>query len=135
MWTSKILRQTHIPLDLTSKKYKNYMMKIIDKNHDLNNISLRIKEANASLKGHDTEIQSKTKKKDSALAIAFRVGVELISALTVGTAIGWWLDKWLNSSPWMLILFILLGFLAGIWNTYKVAKGLELRKNEKKNLL
>ena len=107
---------------------------MIDRNHDLNNISLRIKEANASLKGHDTEIQSKTKKKDSALAIAFRVGVELISALIVGTAIGWWLDKWLNSSPWMLILFILFGFLAGIWNTYKVAKGLGLRKNEKKNL-
>ena len=110
-------------------------MKTSDRNNDLNNIKLRIREADTTLKGHDTETQSKTEKKDSALGIAFRVGVELISALTVGTAIGWWLDKWLNSSPWMLILFILLGFLAGIWNTYKVAKGLELRKNEKKNLL
>ena len=107
---------------------------MIDRNHDLNNISLRIKEANASLKGHDTDTQSKTEKKDSALAIAFRVGVELISALTVGTTIGWWLDKWLNSSPWMLIVFILFGFLAGIWNTYKVAKRLELRKDEKRKL-
>ena len=59
-----------VPLDLTSKKYKNYMMKIIDKNHDLNNISSSDKEANASLKGHDTEIQSKTKK--IVPAIAFR---------------------------------------------------------------
>ena len=109
-------------------------MKTSDRNHDLNNIRLRIKEATTSLKGHNTETQSKTEKKDSTLGIAFRVGVELISALTVGTAIGWWLDKWLNTSPWMLIVFILFGFLAGIWNTYKVAKRIELLKDEKKKL-
>ncbi len=59
----------------------------------------------------------------NALGLAMRVGVELVSALAVGLAIGWLLDKWLDTGPWLMLVFILLGGAAGILNVYRLARG------------
>ena len=58
-----------------------------------------------------------------ALGLAFRVGVELVSALAIGVAVGWGLDAWLGTGPWLLLAFILLGGAAGILNVYRLARG------------
>lgn len=63
------------------------------------------------------------REKGSALGLAFRVGVELISAVAVGTAIGWGLDYWLDTRPWLMLVFIILGGAAGIINVYRMASG------------
>ena len=60
----------------------------------------------------------------SGLGVAFRVGVELVSALAVGVGLGLLLDYWLETGPWMLILFFFLGSGAGILNVYRAASGL-----------
>ena len=72
--------------------------------------------------------QTRTKKNDrsengNALALAFRVGVELISAVAVGTAIGWGLDHWLETRPWFMLVFIIIGGGAGIINVYRMTSG------------
>ena len=59
----------------------------------------------------------------NALGLAFRVGVELISAVAVGTAIGWGLDNWLETRPWFMLIFIVIGGAAGIINVYRMASG------------
>lgn len=59
----------------------------------------------------------------SALGLAFRVAVELVSALAVGLGIGWLLDTWLDTRPWLMILFIVLGGAAGVLNVYRMASG------------
>jgi len=59
----------------------------------------------------------------SALSLAIRIGVELVSALIVGVGIGLLLDKWLDTTPWFLLLFFLLGSAAGIMNVFRVAGG------------
>lgn len=59
----------------------------------------------------------------SGLGTALRIGVELVSALAVGTAIGWGLDYWLGTAPWLMLVFIVLGGAAGILNVYKLASG------------
>ena len=56
----------------------------------------------------------------SAAAVFFRVGVELVSALVVGLAIGWGLDRLLKTKPLFLILFVLLGGVAGIINVWRL---------------
>lgn len=56
----------------------------------------------------------------SALGIGLRVGLELVSALVVAVAIGWWLDKWLHTAPVLLGVFVLLGFAAGIANVWRL---------------
>ena len=52
--------------------------------------------------------------------IGARVGVELLSALVVGLAIGWGLDRWLHTGPLMLIIGVLLGGAAGIANVWRL---------------
>ena len=56
----------------------------------------------------------------SALAVGMRVGVELVAAMVVGLAIGWGLDRWLGTRPWMLIVFAFLGGAAGVANVWRM---------------
>ncbi len=56
----------------------------------------------------------------SPMGIGLRVGVELVSALFVGVAIGWLLDKWLHTSPVLLAVFLLLGGAAGVANVWRL---------------
>ncbi len=56
----------------------------------------------------------------SAMGIGMRVGVELVSALAVGVAIGFGLDWLLGTRPWMLALFVLLGGGAGVANVWRL---------------
>ena len=56
----------------------------------------------------------------SAWGIGVRVGVELLSALVVGLAIGWGLDRWLRTTPLFLVVFVLLGGAAGVANVWRL---------------
>lgn len=64
-----------------------------------------------------------TKRPNSALGLAFRVAVELVSAVAVGCAIGWGMDYLLDTKPWLMVVFIVLGFAAGVMNVYRMAAG------------
>ena len=55
-----------------------------------------------------------------AKGLAFRIGTELVVAVFVGGAIGYSLDHWLNTKPWFLIVFLLLGNASGLWNVFRL---------------
>jgi len=57
----------------------------------------------------------------SAMARGLRLSSELVAGVLVGGGIGWLLDKWLGISPWGLIVFLLLGFTAGVLNVMRAA--------------
>ena len=57
----------------------------------------------------------------SGYAQAFKLSSEFIAAIAVGIGIGWVLDRWAGTSPWGLIVFLLLGFCAGILNVLRAA--------------
>ena len=57
----------------------------------------------------------------SAMAKGFRLSTELVAGVLVGAMIGWLLDRWLGISPWGLIVFLLLGFAAGVLNVMRAA--------------
>ena len=57
----------------------------------------------------------------SAIARGFRLSTELVAGVLVGAAIGWLLDRWLGISPWGHIIFLLLGFAAGVLNVMRAA--------------
>jgi len=57
----------------------------------------------------------------SALARGLRLSSELVAGVLVGGLIGWLLDRWLGISPWGLIVFVLLGFAAGVLNVMRAA--------------
>ncbi len=52
---------------------------------------------------------------------AFKLSSEFIAAIAVGIGLGWVLDHWAGTSPWGLIVFLLLGFCAGILNVLRAA--------------
>ncbi len=55
---------------------------------------------------------------------AMRVGLELVSGLAVGVGIGWLLDEWLGTRPWLMVLFFFLGAGAGMLNVYRSVSNL-----------
>lgn len=54
-------------------------------------------------------------------AVAFRLSTELVAGVLVGAVIGYLIDLWLGISPWGLIVFLLLGFAAGVLNVLRSA--------------
>ncbi len=56
----------------------------------------------------------------SAMGIGLRVGVELVSTMIVGVGLGWFLDRWLHTTPFLLILGVLLGGGAGVANVWRL---------------
>jgi ATP synthase protein I len=65
--------------------------------------------------------QQDTGQSASMLARGFRLSTELVAGVLVGAFIGWALDKWLGTSPWGMIVFLLLGFAAGVFNVVRAA--------------
>ena len=55
------------------------------------------------------------------MARAFRASSEFIAGVIVGGGLGWAFDKGLGTSPWGLIVFLLLGFAAGVYNVLRSA--------------
>jgi len=58
----------------------------------------------------------------SGYARGFRLSSELVGGVLVGAAIGWALDRVLGISPWGLIVFLLLGFVAGVMNVVRASR-------------
>jgi ATP synthase protein I len=57
----------------------------------------------------------------SAMARGFRLSTELVGGVLLGAALGWLVDRWLGSSPWGLIVLVLLGFAGGVLNVMRAA--------------
>ncbi len=57
----------------------------------------------------------------SAFARGVRLSSELVGAVIFGAALGWLIDRWAGSSPWGLIVFLLLGFAAGVVNVIRAS--------------
>ena len=64
-------------------------------------------------------------KEKSNFGTAFKLSTELVSAVVVGTIIGFILDKWFDTKPWLIIIFFFVGVIAGILNVIKSAKKMQ----------
>ena len=93
---------------------------------DLKDFKTRLKIAKDKFKNNS--IITNNNENTSFMGSAFKLGAELVSAVLVGTIIGFILDTWFDTKPWLIILFFFLGSIAGILNVIKVAK-----KMQKKN--
>jgi len=68
-----------------------------------------------------------------SIASASVVGLNLVSATFVGLFIGWWLDKWLDTKPWLLLTFLILGIAAGFKNVLIEVKKIQKADAEEKH--
>ena len=65
--------------------------------------------------------QDAAQAKASAMAVGLRLSSELVAGVLVGAALGWGFDRLLSTSPLGLIVFLLLGFVAGVINVMRAA--------------
>ena len=67
------------------------------------------------------------KKEDekSSFGKAFQLSTELVSAVLVATIIGFILDNWFDTKPWLIIIFFFIGVAAGIINVVRSAKRMQ----------
>ena len=63
--------------------------------------------------------------KTSPIGTAFKLSTELVSAVAVGTIIGFILDKTFGTKPWLIIIFFFVGVIAGITNVIRSAKNMQ----------
>ena len=61
----------------------------------------------------------------SPIGTAFKLSTELVSAVVVGTIIGFILDKTFGTKPWLILIFFFAGVVAGIINVVKSAKNMQ----------
>jgi ATP synthase protein I len=57
----------------------------------------------------------------SGYARGFRLSSELVGGVALGAGLGWLVDRGLGIAPWGLIVFLLLGFVAGVLNVMRSA--------------
>ena len=67
----------------------------------------------------------KNKQSKSSIGHAFKMSTELVSAVVVGTIIGFILDKTFGTKPWLILIFFFVGAAAGIINVVKSAKKMQ----------
>ena len=82
----------------------------------------RLKIAKSKIKKQD---ESDNEKKGSFMGSAFKLGTELVAAVAVGTIIGFILDSWFDTKPWLIIIFFFLGTAAGILNVIRTANRMQ----------
>ncbi len=53
---------------------------------------------------------------------AWSVGLSLVISTFVGLGIGYWLDRLFNTSPWLTIIFLILGIVSGFRDLIRMAR-------------
>jgi F0F1-type ATP synthase assembly protein I len=56
-----------------------------------------------------------------------RAGMELVTSILGGAGIGWALDNWLHTKPWLMIVCLFVGLAAGFRSVYKISQDLAVR--------
>ena len=90
----------------------------------LTELSNKLEEFKSTEKNSKTS-GGKTFKDLSPLSQGMRIGLEFGSAVIIALIIGFYLDKWLSTSPLMLIIFLFLGFGSGFLNIYRTINDIE----------
>jgi ATP synthase protein I len=70
-------------------------------------------------------VQKETKNYIKLLAIVSTMGISMVLALVIAIAIGYYLDKWFQTSPVFFLIFMVLGIVAGFRNIYVIMKRTE----------
>ena len=82
----------------------------------------RLKIAKSKIK---KQILSDSEKRGLFMGSAFKLGTELVAAVAVGTIIGFILDTWFDTKPWLIIIFFFLGAAAGMLNVIRTANRMQ----------
>ena len=75
----------------------------------------RLKIAKSKIK---KQLDNEQKKRGLFMGNAFKLGTELVASVAVGTIIGFILDGWFGTKPWLIIIFFF--FWCSSWHVERV---------------
>jgi ATP synthase protein I len=96
--------------------------KVDDIDNSLKNLTKKIDNIKANNKYENNKYQNK---QFNGFSHAFKIVSDLFANILVGGAIGWTLDYYFNTKPILLIIFLIIGFISGIYTSYKSTKKLQ----------
>ena len=91
---------------------------------ELNERLRRLDERLGSIKAGEEAEAAKVRKQEgdpSAIGKAMRLSSEFVGGIIAGGLLGWVVDRFAGTSPWGLIIFLMLGFGAGIRNLLRAS--------------
>ena len=88
-----------------------------------NNFKTRLKIAKEKLKNSSKNLDNAGN--SSSMGSAFKLSTDLVAHVAVGTIIGFILDNWFDTKPWLIIIFFFLGAAAGLMNVIKTANRMQ----------
>ncbi len=82
----------------------------------------RLKSLDSRLRENDKKRNSANRKSDNVnCSNAIRLSTEFVVAILVGVGIGWTIDRFFGTAPWAMIIFLPMGFIAGVRNIMRAA--------------
>ena len=96
----------------------------------LDDLDNRIKKAQKQTKTHGVK-PKKTITSGADLGMGMKIASDLIAGVVVGIFIGFNVDKYLETKPLFVIVFVFVGFIAGMTNVYRTAQKMEQSRKDK----
>ena len=97
---------------------------------NLDAFDAKLKAARERIEGTGT---GELAKEGTSLGYGFRLSIELLAGLLVGLGIGYVIDGWLGTRPWLMLVFMILGLGGGILNVMRVTKQMEQLEASRKD--
>lgn len=64
------------------------------------------------------------------MTAALRISMEMVAAVVVGGGLGWFLDRFLGTGPWLLLVFLVLGFAAGMLGAVRESQRIQAQVDQ-----
>ncbi|WP_374654606.1 AtpZ/AtpI family protein [Dongia sp.] len=97
---------------------------------NLNQLDAKLKAARERIEGSGSQ---ELAREGTSLGYGFRLSVELLAGLLVGLGIGYVIDGWLGTRPWLMLVFMILGLAAGVLNVMRVTRQMEQLEASRKD--
>lgn len=72
----------------------------------------------------------KKNKHAEAMGLAYMMGLHLVSGVVVGLVMGYYLDKYFGTRPWLMLVFLIFGIIAGYRNMFREMKRIQRKEAE-----
>ena len=90
-------------------------------------LKTRLKIAKSKLK--DKSLNNEENTSSSSFGKALGLSTEFVAAVVIGTIMGFILDSWFDTKPWLTLVFFFIGVVAGILNVFRSAKKMQNKDN------
>ncbi len=94
--------------------------------------SLDARISQASVHRAESEPRTRQSSNSSALGQAFRLSAEFVAGVFAGGILGWIVDRLFGTSPWGLIVCLILGFCAGMLNLMRASGVVKPARHDEK---